>query len=131
MPLPHFELTRPQYRFLAEAALGPLPDPDDGEGAQQSWSARELDPDDPDLVLSELVFAGLVTRGRNGFVLTPLGAAVHHRAAQEEAENRLAAVVLLTDEIAREHPRLARAVRLLAQGIVSPEEASARLKGDE
>ncbi|MEU6350944.1 hypothetical protein ABZ896_16645 [Streptomyces sp. NPDC047072] len=123
MPLPHFELSSSQYRLLAETLLSPLPDADEGEDAQLDWLARGLDPEDPELDLSELAFLGLVTREGGAVSTTPLGAAVHYRAVYEAAEERLSAVVLLIEAVGRTDLQVARAVRGLAQGTLSLDQA--------
>ncbi|MCW8383094.1 hypothetical protein [Streptomyces justiciae] len=123
MPLPHFELSSSQYRLLAETLLSPLPDVTAAEGAQLDWLTRGLDPGDPDLDVSELAVLGLIVR-RDGVVsTTPLGAAVHHRAAQQAVEERLSAVVRLVETVSGTRPGLTRAVRGLSQGSLSFEQA--------
>ncbi|GAA3822907.1 hypothetical protein ACFS5L_09605 [Streptomyces phyllanthi] len=130
MPLPHFELSSSQYRLLAEAVLAPVPDPATSEAAQQECLARGLDPDDVRADVPELLLLGLVVRERHALSLTPLGTAAHYRKAHEEAERRLAAVAQLAEEAAHMSPRLARAVRRLAQGSLSLGEALAEVDGD-
>lgn len=131
MPLPHFELSSSQYRLLAETVLNSLPDPVTGEDVQLEWLARGLDPEDPELDLSELIFLGLVSQEQGSLVMTRLGAAVHYRAAHEAAEERLAAVARLVQAAEYTHPRLARAVRRLAQGVTSLDEALADVAGGD
>ncbi|MER7640504.1 hypothetical protein [Streptomyces sp. NPDC126522] len=125
MPLPHFELTSSQYRILAEASLRSLPDPANDEASQQDWFVRDLDPEEARSEIPELVFLGLVMREGHTVALTALGSAVHHRAGQEAAEERLAAVARLADAMEDTAPRLARTVRQLAQGSISLGEALA------
>ncbi|MPY47517.1 hypothetical protein [Streptomyces acidicola] len=131
MPLPHFELSSSQYRLLAEAIVAPVPDPATAEAAQRECLARGLDPDDVRADASELLLLGLVVRERRALALTPLGAAVHYRLAHEEAEQRLAAVVQVAEAADDVSPRLARAVRQLAQGSLSLGEALAEVGGGD
>jgi hypothetical protein len=123
MPLPQFELSNSQYRFLAEAELRRLPDPAVGEEARQDWSARGLDPQDVELDLPELMVLGLVVREADHLSLTALGSAVHHRAEHESAQEQLAAVARLAVAAQERDPVLASAVRRLAQGGISLDEA--------
>jgi hypothetical protein len=125
MPLPHFELSSYQYRLLAETVHMPLPDPASGPDARTEWLARGLDPDDSEADVPELVVLGLVAREDGSLAMTGLGAAVHYRAAHEAAEERLSAVVRLAVSAGGAHPRLASALRRLAQGSVSLDEALA------
>jgi hypothetical protein len=125
MPLPHFELSSHQYRLLAETVLMPLPDPAGGPDARTEWLARGLDPDDSELDLPELVFLGLVAREDGCLAMTGLGAAIHYRTAHEAAEERLSAVVLLAASAGNAHPQLTNALRRLAQGSISLDEALA------
>jgi hypothetical protein len=129
MPLPHFELTSSQYRILAEASLRSLPDPANDEASQQEWIVRELDPEEARSEVPELVFLGLVAMQGGTLALTALGSAVHHRAGQQAAEERLAAVARLADAMEDAAPRLARTVRRLAQGTISLGEALAEAAG--
>ncbi|MCK9902138.1 hypothetical protein MXD63_18915 [Frankia sp. Cpl3] len=71
----------------------------------------------------------LVSEADGVLTVTTLGAAIFHRARQEEAEARLAAVVSFADvlEAAAGSPRAARraphALRRLAQGVLSRDQA--------
>ncbi|MEU0584324.1 hypothetical protein [Streptomyces sp. NPDC006132] len=128
MPLPQFELSRPQYQLLAATVLMPLPDPAGADDARTEWLARGLDPGDDELDVSELVFLGLVARKDGSLTMTGLGAAVHYRAAHEAAEERLSSVARLAESAEDTHSQLARAVRRLAQGTISFEQALAEAR---
>ncbi|WP_328492927.1 hypothetical protein OHS59_09435 [Streptomyces sp. NBC_00414] len=128
MPLPHFVLSRYQQQLLAEALLRPLPDPVDGEVAEEGLLARGLDPDEVRAEAPELVFLKLLVPEDGRLSVTDLGAAVHYRTAFETAEERLAAVVRLAESVEGLPPRLIRAVRGLAQGSVQYDEAAEELE---
>ncbi|MGP4051596.1 hypothetical protein [Streptomyces sp. 2A115] len=125
MPLPHFVLTDSQLRLLAELVLQPLPDPATGEEAEMVILARELDVSDVLSDARELAFLGLAVRENGAVAATDLGAAVHYQALHEAAESRLSDVVRLVAAVEDDQPRLARAVRHLAQGHVSLDQALA------
>lgn len=130
MPLPRFVLTDSQRRLLAELVLQPLPDPAAGEEAEMVILARELDVSEVLRDVRELAFLGLAV-GENGEVVaTDLGTAVHYQALHEAAESLLSDVVRLVTAVEDDHPRLTRAVRHLAQGEVSLEQALASMDSE-
>lgn len=126
MPVPHMALTDSQYRLLAELALGDLPAPGHEPGLA---SARGLDPETVRTDVPALSWMGLVAVTDGNLSATALGTAVLHRTERENAEIRLAEVAAfadaleLADEPGFDHRRASHALRNLAQGAFSLEEA--------
>ncbi|MGW7042031.1 hypothetical protein ACWGDT_04755 [Streptomyces avermitilis] len=125
MPLPRLVLTDSQRRLLAELVLQPLPDPAAGEEADMAIYGRGLDVSEVLADVRELGFLGLTVSEDGAVVATDLGTAVHYQALHEAAELRLVEVVRLTEAVEDSHPRLAHAVRQLARGDVSLDQALA------
>ncbi|MFC7922245.1 hypothetical protein [Streptomyces cinereoruber] len=76
-----------------------------------------------------LQWMGLVVEAHGLLTVTPLGAAVFHRAKQEIAEGRLADVAAFADAVEAtsseiDRHRISHALRRLAQGTISLDEAA-------
>ncbi|MFI9783282.1 hypothetical protein ACIHEI_07190 [Kitasatospora sp. NPDC051984] len=128
MSVPHVVLTHSQYQLLTELALSSLP-----ASAHEPHSALARG-----LVLQQiradvpaLLWMGLISDAHGALTVTALGAAVFHRAEQEHAENRLADVAAFADALETgselDHRRIRSALRRLAQGVFSLDEALAYL----
>ncbi|AZM48397.1 hypothetical protein DMB38_23745 [Streptomyces sp. WAC 06738] len=126
MSVPHVSLTASQHRLLAELAQAALPSP----SREPAYAAaRGLDPQRVAADVPDLLWMKLVSDTDGLLSLTLLGAAVFHRAAQEEAERRLADVSAFAAALeSRPAPaggpdRAPYALRKLAQGEFSLDEA--------
>lgn len=124
-PLPHVELTGAQWRLLARLAEGPVPDPGDRSAFTSALAVDGLDADRARDDLPTLTWMKLVRQAEGELALTDLGAAVHFRALYEASLERLQEVVRLADARQAAAPRFARAVRGLADGSSSLQEAMA------
>ncbi|MER5556199.1 hypothetical protein ABT001_31785 [Streptomyces sp. NPDC002793] len=122
-PLPHVDLAEAQWGLLAELVAAPQRDPGSSTADAEAAVARGIDPgqvqrDEPLLSWLKL------TERRDGWLgATALGAAVHYRRLYESSELRLSEVARMVEEHERAAPQLTLAVRRLAQGVVSFEEA--------
>ncbi|WP_199865185.1 hypothetical protein [Frankia sp. EI5c] len=91
--------------------------------------ARGLAPEAVAAVLPTMRWLKLVTEQDGVLTATDLGAAVFHRARQEDAEARLSAVVSFADVLEaavgseRATRSAPRALRQLAQGVISRDQA--------
>ncbi|WP_333771238.1 hypothetical protein [Streptomyces sp. IBSBF 2435] len=124
-PLPHLDLTEAQWRLLARLAEGSVPDPSDRSAFVEALALDGLDADLARDDLPTLRWMKLVDLAHGSLTLTDLGAAVHFRALYESSQERLAEIARLADMRAAVAPRLARAVRGLADGSRSLAEALA------
>lgn len=126
MSIPHIELTESQHRILAELMVADLPSPD---GELASVEARGLAAQVLAAEVPTLRWLKLITDTGGALSVTMLGAAIFHRARQEEAEARLAAVVSFADVLEaaagsrRTWQQAPRALRQLAQGTISRDQA--------
>ncbi|WP_369238219.1 hypothetical protein AB5J56_33560 [Streptomyces sp. R21] len=125
MPLPRLVLTESQSRLLAELMLDALPDPAAGAKAQEAVLARGLDADEVLSDVPELAFLGLVVREGGAVAATDLGAALHFEALHEAVELRLSNVVRFVETVDDPNSRWALAVRRLAHGDISLDDALA------
>ncbi|WP_166026357.1 hypothetical protein [Streptomyces chilikensis] len=124
MAIPHVDLTTTQYALLAELELAPMP------RRAADVSARGLSAEE---VLSDavpgLLWLGLIQESEDSLAITSAGTAVHYRAEHEKAVCRLAEVAAFADVLEAEEAtaidrrRVPHALRRLAQGTVSLEEA--------
>jgi hypothetical protein len=124
-PLPHLDLTEAQWRLLARLAEGSAPDPSDRTAFVEALALDGLDADRARDDLPTLRWMKLVDLADGSLALTDLGAAVHFRAVYESSQERLAEIARLADMREAVAPRLARAVRRLADGSCSLSEALA------
>jgi len=126
MPVPHVELSESQHRILAELMIEDLPSPDDDPA---SVEARGLPAPMVAAEMAVMRWMKLITDDGGVLSATTLGAAIFHRAKQEEAEERLAAVVSFADVLEaaagskRASQRAPHALRQLAQGVISRDQA--------
>lgn len=123
MSLPHIMLTESQARLLAELVVAPLPARVSGDVAteisEEEVAARGLDHEVTLVDLSRLAGLGLVVRQAGFARVTDLGTAVHYEAQLGAVHARLGDVVRFADSVDRTQPRLALALRLLAQGDIT------------
>lgn len=126
MSIPHVVLRESQYQILTELMRSTLPDPVRDPG---SVVARGLDPQQVKADMPTLLWMGVITETNGTLSATAFGAALFHRAEQEKAENRLSEVVAFADaleastESGVDYPRIPHALRQLAQGAFSLDEA--------
>jgi len=123
MVVPHVVLTDAQYMLLAELMLAPLPLPAE-EASARGLSAGQVADDAP-----ALLWMRFIEECDGVLAVTMKGAAVYYRAEHEKAECRLADVAAFVDALEAEkgapleQPRVWGALRRLAQGTSSLEEA--------
>ncbi|MFJ8858915.1 hypothetical protein ACIRD8_10810 [Streptomyces sp. NPDC102451] len=122
-PLPHVDLTDAQWGLLAELVTTPQRDPDSSTADAEAAAARGIDPGQVQRDEPLLSWLKLIERREGRLAATALGAAVHYRRLYESSELRLSEVARLVEEHERVAPQLTLAVRRLAQGAVSFEEA--------
>ncbi|MDT0608653.1 hypothetical protein [Streptomyces lancefieldiae] len=133
MPLPHIVLTESQLRLLAELVLAPLPVREGSDFAvdQEVTAARGLDHEVTLVDLSLLAVLGLVVREAHSAQITDLGTAVHYEVQLGDAHARLGDVIRFAGAVESEHPRIARTLRLLAQGDITLRAAVADVGSSE
>ncbi|MCF3960411.1 hypothetical protein [Streptomyces fuscigenes] len=113
------DLTENQRRLLARLALGSLPVPTDRPAFTRALAADGLEADFIRADLPSLRWMRLVDVAEGSLMLTDLGAAVHFRALFESSQERLSEVVRLAERGEDTVPRLARAIRGVAEGSCS------------
>lgn len=123
VPLPHVDLTDAQWRLLAQLATAPLRDPGISTGDAEAAAARGIDSEQILDDVPLLNWLKLIERRDDQLVATALGAAVHYRRLYESSELRLSEVARLAEAHETMAPQLTPAVRRLAQGSVTFEEA--------
>ncbi|MGN5632901.1 hypothetical protein [Streptomyces sp. AC154] len=123
------DLTDVQWRLLSELTTAPLRSPGVSTDEAESAAARGIDSkqvlDDVPL----LSWLKLVERRDGQLGVTALGAAVHYRRLHEMSELRLSEVARLAEAHETTAPQLTLAVRRLAQGAVTFEEAMSGAAG--
>ncbi|MBL1291598.1 hypothetical protein ACFTXO_02610 [Streptomyces sp. NPDC057067] len=122
-PLPHVDLTDAQWGLLAELVTTPQRDPGSGTADAEAAVARGIDAGQVQRDEPLLNWLKLIERRDGRLAATALGAAVHYRRLCESSERRLSEVVRLAEAHETTAPHLALAVRLLAQGSVTFDEA--------
>ncbi|MET9804999.1 hypothetical protein [Streptomyces halstedii] len=122
-PLPHVDLTEAQWGLLAELVTAPLHDPGSSLADAEAAVARGIDPGQVQRDEPLLSWLKLIERREDRLAATVLGAAVHYRRLCESSERRLSEVARLAEAHETTAPHLALAVRRLAQGAVTFDEA--------
>ncbi|MHC3461487.1 hypothetical protein [Streptomyces flavovirens] len=122
-PLPHVDLTDAQWGLLAELVTAPQRDPSSSTADAEAAVARGIDPGQVQRDEPLLSWLKLIERREGWLAATALGAAVHYRRLCESSERRLSEVARLAQAHETTAPHLALAVRRLAQGSVTFDEA--------
>lgn len=122
-PLPHVDLTDAQWRLLAQLVTASLRDPHASTENTEVAAARGIDPEQIHEDVPLLSWLKLMEQRDDELTVTALGAAVHYRRLYESSEVRLSEVARLAEAHESQAPQLTLAVRRLAQGSVTFEEA--------
>ncbi|MFD3409937.1 hypothetical protein [Streptomyces cyaneofuscatus] len=117
------DLTDAQWHLLGELVSVGLTDPSGSTAAAATAAARDVDPQSFSAEVALLAWFKLACRVDDQWVATALGAALHYRRLYESAELRLSEVARLATANEESAPVLTLAVRRLAQGSISFEEA--------
>lgn len=122
-PLPHVDLTDTQWLFLAQLVTASLRDPGSSIDDEEVAAARGIDREQMYSEVPLLSWLKLIEQRGDQLTATDLGAAVHYRRLYESSELRLSEVARLAEAHEAAAPQLTLAVRQLAQGSVTLEEA--------
>ncbi|MER7722961.1 hypothetical protein [Streptomyces sp. NPDC096323] len=117
------DLTDAQWRLLAQLVTASLRDPRASTEDAQVATARGIDPEQMHEDVPLLSWLKLMERRDGELTVTALGVAVHYRRLSETSEVRLSEVARLAEAHESQAPQLTLAVRRLAQGSVTFEEA--------
>lgn len=123
VPLPHVDLTDAQWQLLDELVTAGLTDPSHSVDSAESAAARGIDLQLFAADAALLTWLKLAERSGDQWGVTDLGAALHYRRLYESSELRLSEVARFATANEASAPQLTRAVRRLAQGSISFDEA--------
>lgn len=122
-PLPYVDFTDAQWHLLGELVSAGVTDPSDSGDSAATAAARGIDVQSFSGEVAFLAFLKLACRVDDQWVATDLGAALHFRRLLESAELRLSEVARFATVNEASAPEFSLAVRRLAQGSISFEEA--------
>ncbi|MFE3718488.1 hypothetical protein [Streptomyces cyaneofuscatus] len=117
------DLTDAQWHLLGELVTAGLADPSHSGDSAASAAARGIDLQSFPAEVALLAWLKLTSRVDDEWVATDLGAALHYRRLYESAELRLSEVARFAATNEASAPEFNLAVRRLAQGSTSFEEA--------